>query len=198
MVKNLLQCKRPGFNPWVRKIPWRREWLPTPVFLPGEFHRQRSLAGYSPWSHKELNRTDRLTPNTTWVRGCQPRRYNNFIQTQIMSCYLAFYQDFYISNHPPSPQLVFPSFVSHYFLLSLCSPHCLFSCVFPSGLICFSFCFLRPEWNLEMMWTCWCSKEKTWASALRGRLTLSSLAGMNVAPQLLRHPFGTRLVVQAY
>ena len=41
-------CRRPQFNPWVRKIPWRREWLPTPVFLPGESHEQRSLAGYSP------------------------------------------------------------------------------------------------------------------------------------------------------
>ena len=39
-----LQYRRPGFNPWVGKIPWRREWPPTPVFLPGEFHRQRSLA----------------------------------------------------------------------------------------------------------------------------------------------------------
>ena len=36
--RNLLQCRRPRFNPWVRKIPWRREWLPTPIFLPGEFH----------------------------------------------------------------------------------------------------------------------------------------------------------------
>ena len=44
-----LQCRRPGFNPWFRKIPWRREWLPTPVFLPGEFHEQRSLVGCSPW-----------------------------------------------------------------------------------------------------------------------------------------------------
>ena len=56
-----LQCKRPKFNSWVRKIPWRREWLPTPIFLPGEFHRQRHLMGYSPWSHKELDMTERLT-----------------------------------------------------------------------------------------------------------------------------------------
>ena len=40
---------KPGFDPWVEKILWRREWLPTPVFLPGEFHGQRSLAGYIPW-----------------------------------------------------------------------------------------------------------------------------------------------------
>ena len=46
------RCKRLGFNHWVRKIPWWRTWQPTPVFLPGEFHRQRSLAGYSPHGHK--------------------------------------------------------------------------------------------------------------------------------------------------
>jgi len=40
------------FNTWVRKIPWRREWLPIPVFLPGEFHGQRSLVGYSPWGYR--------------------------------------------------------------------------------------------------------------------------------------------------
>ena len=41
------QCKGLGFDPWVRKIPWRRKWQPTPVFLPGKSHRQRSLVGYS-------------------------------------------------------------------------------------------------------------------------------------------------------
>ena len=49
------------FDPWVRKIHWRRKWLPTPVFLPGEFHGQRSLVGYSPWSHKESDATEQLT-----------------------------------------------------------------------------------------------------------------------------------------
>ena len=52
----------PGLIPaWIRKIPWRRKWLPTPVFLPGEFHGQRSLMGYSPWGCKESNMTERLT-----------------------------------------------------------------------------------------------------------------------------------------
>ena len=46
MVKNLPAMRRPGLDPWGRKIPWRKEWLPTPVFLPGEFHGQRSLVGY--------------------------------------------------------------------------------------------------------------------------------------------------------
>ena len=53
-------CKKLGFNPWVEKIPWSRAWQPTPVFLPGEFHGQRSLAGYSPWSCKELDLTEQL------------------------------------------------------------------------------------------------------------------------------------------
>ena len=48
------QCRRWGFNPWVRKIPWRRKWQPTPVFLPGKFHGWSSLASYSPWCHKRV------------------------------------------------------------------------------------------------------------------------------------------------
>ena len=55
-----LQCGRPGFDPWVGKIPWRRKWQPTPVFLPGESHGQRSLEGYSPRRCKELDKTERL------------------------------------------------------------------------------------------------------------------------------------------
>ena len=46
------QCQRCGFNPRVRKILWRRKWQPTPVFLPGKSHEQRSLVGHSPWDHK--------------------------------------------------------------------------------------------------------------------------------------------------
>ena len=55
------QCKRPkrcGFDPWVGKIPWRRAWQPTPVFLPGESHRQGNLAVYSPQVHTELDTTE--------------------------------------------------------------------------------------------------------------------------------------------
>ena len=53
----------------MRKISWRREWLPTPVFLPGESHGQRSLAGYSPWGHKKLDTSEQLTLSrlrSTW------------------------------------------------------------------------------------------------------------------------------------
>ena len=54
------------FNPWVGKIPWRREQLPSPVFWPGEFHGQRSLASYSPRGRKELDRTEQLSL-ATWA-----------------------------------------------------------------------------------------------------------------------------------
>ena len=55
------QCrrhKRCRFNSWIRNIPWRRKWQPTAVFLPGKSHGQRSLVGYSPWGHKELDTTE--------------------------------------------------------------------------------------------------------------------------------------------
>ena len=56
------QCRRLGFNPWVGKIPWRRKWQPTPVFLLRKSHGRRSLMGYSPWSHKESD-------TTQWLNG---------------------------------------------------------------------------------------------------------------------------------
>ena len=55
-----LQYGRPRFDHWVCKIPWGREWQPTPVFLPGESHGQRSLADYSPWGHKDLDTTEHV------------------------------------------------------------------------------------------------------------------------------------------
>ena len=56
--ESIYQCRtheRWGFSPWVRKIPRWRKWQPTPVFLPGKFHEQRRLVGYSLWGHKELD-----------------------------------------------------------------------------------------------------------------------------------------------
>ena len=62
------QCskhKRRRFDPWVRKILWSRKWQPTSVFLPGKFHGQRSLVGYSPWGCNELDMTERLSTQHT-------------------------------------------------------------------------------------------------------------------------------------
>ena len=52
-----LQCRKPWFDSWVQRIFWKKKWQPTPVFLPGKWHGQRSLAGYSPWSCKESDMT---------------------------------------------------------------------------------------------------------------------------------------------
>ena len=56
-----LQYRGLKLDPWVGKIPWRRAWQPTPVFLPGESHGQRSLEGYSPWGCKESDTTEQIS-----------------------------------------------------------------------------------------------------------------------------------------
>ena len=58
------RCKRHGFDPWVGKMPWRRKWQPTPVCLPGKFHGQRSLVGYSPWGPKDSDTTEHTHTHT--------------------------------------------------------------------------------------------------------------------------------------
>ena len=60
LVRIHLQCGRPGFDPWVGKIPWRRERLTTPVFWPREFHGL-----FSPWGHKESDMTEQLSLHFT-------------------------------------------------------------------------------------------------------------------------------------
>ena len=77
--KPICKCRRPkkyGFNPWIGKIPWRRKWQATPVFLPGKPHGQRNLVGYSPWSHNGLDTTDHAQP---WKRdrNCRSLTYLN-------------------------------------------------------------------------------------------------------------------------
>ena len=60
-----MQLRRCGFDPWLGKIPWRRKWQPTPVFLPEKFHGHWILVGYSPWGHKESDRTELLSVPAT-------------------------------------------------------------------------------------------------------------------------------------
>ena len=69
-------CK---FDPWARKIPWRRKWQPTPVFLPGKSHGQRNLVGYSPWGCKRVERdlatkiNNNFTPNFGYIKRRETR-----------------------------------------------------------------------------------------------------------------------------
>ena len=67
VVKNLpamQETRRSEFDPCVGKIPWKRKWQPTPVFLPGKFHAQRSIAGYSPWDHRVRHNWTRTQAHT--------------------------------------------------------------------------------------------------------------------------------------
>ena len=82
MLKNLLAMRKTQFDPWVRKIPCRREWLPTPVFLPGEFHGQRRLASYSPQGQIESDMTEWLTLSK------QSQGYKRFTRETV--CYYCF------------------------------------------------------------------------------------------------------------
>ena len=59
--ESVCQCWRHGFDPWVKKVPWRRKWHPTPVFLPGKSHGQSRLVGYSPWGCKVSDTTEQLS-----------------------------------------------------------------------------------------------------------------------------------------
>ena len=92
---------KPMFDPWVRKICWRREWQPTPVLLLGESHGQRSLVDYSPGDHKELDTTEQLTLSlitteaptcNSWQKGSKPsfRRLGSgsstWSQPQTLAC----------------------------------------------------------------------------------------------------------------
>ena len=77
-IKSPCQCRRQGFDPWVEKIPWRGKWLPTPVFLPGKFHGQRSLVGYSPSCHKESDTTE-------WLSVCTHTQRHTDTHTGLIS-----------------------------------------------------------------------------------------------------------------
>ena len=73
---------RPGFDPWVGKIPWSGEWLSTSIFLPGGFHGQRILVCYSPWAHKELDTAERPTLTLT----CTSSLISHPLSTLLIAC----------------------------------------------------------------------------------------------------------------
>ena len=75
MVNICLQFRRPGFNPWVGKISWRRKWQPTIVFLPGKSHGRRNLVGYSPWGCKEWDTTERLHFHFSQIKKTETYRH---------------------------------------------------------------------------------------------------------------------------
>ena len=77
----------PDFDPCVGKIPWRREWQPTPVFLPGKSHGQRILVGYSPWSRQESDMTEWLTPHYGHIHTHTHTHTQTYTHTHTMEYY---------------------------------------------------------------------------------------------------------------
>ena len=74
IIKSLPAMPETGFDPWVWKIPWRREWLPT-LFLPVKSHGQRSLVGCGPWYCEELDTSEPLTHTHISLEALSPYRY---------------------------------------------------------------------------------------------------------------------------
>ena len=86
------QCRRQGFDSWVGKIPWRRKWQPTPVFLPGKSHGQRSLAGSSPWGHKRV-RHDLATKQLPYLGFCVNTAFQLlWISTKVWDCWIIWWE----------------------------------------------------------------------------------------------------------
>ena len=87
IVKNQPAIQKTRVQSRVGKIPWRRKWQPAPVFLPGEFHGQRSLAGYSPWGHKKLEMTEQLT---LWTPVCSKCLWRSVLYIFLFVCLFCF------------------------------------------------------------------------------------------------------------
>ena len=90
MVKNPSANVGDSFNPWVRKIPWRREWQPTPEFLPGEVHGQRSLVSYSPRDYERVghNLVTKLQGNIHTLQPVDPKETiwkSKYFHTEIIT-----------------------------------------------------------------------------------------------------------------
>ena len=100
-----LQCGRPGFDPRVGKIPWGREWLPTPVFQPGEFHGL-----YDPWGHKESDTTERLLLHFIFIKctyQCIHKVLNKCLFSSFYTIFLIeLYKDPAISTNFKTIQLI--------------------------------------------------------------------------------------------
>ena len=90
------QCRTHRFNPWVGKVPWRRSWQSPPVFLPGESHGQRSLAGYSPQACKESDATEAAFHTCTLQNGSSPMSFSS----KWLKIFVAYWKGLYHLGFP--------------------------------------------------------------------------------------------------
>ena len=85
------QCRRLRFHPWIRKIPQRSKWQPTPVLLPGKSHGQKSLVGYSPWSRRVRHDWANMHLNGEWGEGRRTGLSNTSLGTHLLFCDISGY-----------------------------------------------------------------------------------------------------------
>ena len=77
------QCRRHGFYPWVKRIPWGRKWQSTRIYLPGKSHGQRKLGGYSPWGCKRVRHDLRDWTTTTWAASAEHEFWADFSVAEV-------------------------------------------------------------------------------------------------------------------
>ena len=136
-------CKRGGFNPWIRMIPWCRKWQPAPVFLPGKFHGQRSLAGYSPWGRKEWDATEQREGSSVQFSSVQLLSHVPLFATPwIAACQASLS----ITNTQSSPKLMCIELVMPSSHLILCCPLLLLPSIPPSIRVFSNESTLRMRW----------------------------------------------------
>ena len=80
-----MRCRACGFDSWIRKIPWRRKWQPTPAFLPGESHGQKSLVVYNPCSHKEWDTTELWSKQNRHISDFTRQCYFDLVNSESLS-----------------------------------------------------------------------------------------------------------------
>ena len=115
-----LWCKRHEFDPWVGKIPWRKKWWPTPVFLPGKSHGQRTLVGYKRVGYTRVHRVTKEWDTTQWLNNNSNKwlLYNVVQQSRLVICIHVF-----PPSWPSLPPALHPTHLGHHWT-QLSSLHC--------------------------------------------------------------------------
>ena len=129
-VKNPPAVQEMWVNPWIDKIPWRREWYPIPVFVPGESHGERSLVGYSPWGCKRVRHNWATKQQQCWQRSwerdgdLQLETQNKYQEMVVLDCSVPKITCAFVNmTHPPEASSQrFWSGMTQDFKLFICIP----------------------------------------------------------------------------
>ena len=176
------QCRshsRCGFNPWVRKIPWRGNWLPTPVLLPGKSLGQRTLVGHSTWGHTEPDRTEH-----TYTVTASAQSSHSVTSNSLPAARQAFLS---ITNSrslpkPMSIESVMPS--NH---LILCRPLLLLPSTFPSIRVFSNELVLHIRWPKYWSFSFNISPSNEYSGLISFRIDWFDLAVQGTLKSLFQH-----------